>query len=56
MTTWIVVPYHKDDVTFGEGFFGYGLFGGGPSWTAVSADDSEWEADSADDSSWEAVE
>lgn len=33
MTTWSPVPKHKYGVSFGEGFFGYGLFGGGDAWT-----------------------
>lgn len=42
MTTWSPVPKHKYGVSFGEGFFGYGLFGGGDAWTTVSADGSTW--------------
>jgi len=49
MTTWNTEPKHEDGLTFGDGYFGYGPFGGGSSWTAVSQDDSSWSAESQDE-------
>ena len=51
-STWTQVLKHEYGVSFGDGFFGYGLFGGGDSWTSEDKASTTWTAADAETTTW----